>query len=104
MALEVLCRHIVDGHGGLGSFLCLSDFYRFFFLLYLVYTLLFLVSSEKSFQRMTDFETLIHTHAREANGREAVVSILSMNHVTEALNSVNPFPCPCHVTLALCQR
>ena len=88
----------------LAHFFVFQIFIDFFFLLYLVYTLLFLVSSEKSFQRMTDFETLIHTHAREANGREAVVSILSMNHVTEALNSVNPFPCPCHVTLALCQR
>lgn len=96
----------VDGPGGLGSFLCLLDFYRFFFfnLPYLVYTLLLLFLSEKNFQRMTDFETLVYTHAKEGSSHEAVVSILSINHVTKALNSVNPFSCPCLVTLALCQQ
>lgn len=53
---------------------------------------------------MTDFETLVHTHAKEGSSHEAVVSVLSIHHVTKALNSVNPFPCPCLVTLALCQR
>lgn len=96
----------MDGPGGLGSFLCLLDFYRLKKKknLCLVYTLLLLFSPEKNFQRMTDFETLVRTHAKEGSSHEAVVSVLRVNRVTEALNSVNPFSRPCLVTLALCQR
>ena len=36
---------------------------------------------------MTDFETLVHTHAKEGSSHEAVVSVLSIHHVTKALIS-----------------
>ena len=77
MGLEGLAHFFV--------FQIFTDFLKFY-LLYLVYTLLLLFSSEKNFQRMTVSETLVHTHAKEGSSHEAVVSILSINRVTQALN------------------
>ena len=83
-----LCRVIWMGLEGLAHFFVFQIFTDFlkFYLLYLVYTLLLLFSSEKNFQRMTNSETLVHTHAKEGSSHEAVVSILSINRVTQALN------------------
>lgn len=96
----------MDGPGGLGSFLCLSDFYRFFKILSSISCLHF-VAPVFVWEKFPENDWLWNFSTYSCQGRKQ--SWGSREHsqykpCDPGPELVNPFSGPCLGTLALCQR